>query len=273
MKKIIFLSNWGEDNNDLLKRYSKQTPCNSGHWKTIKGVTNINEADYYIVLGGYNTSLPQHKTIFIKREPNYIDSRKSKYIHSIDWENSHCGITWWINKSYDELKSMVCGKKSKDISCVVSSKHSHRNNYVKSLFKRDSPIDLYGKGHQVNFYGENYKGQLNYDGKCKIRGLLDYKYSIALENSRQNNYFTEKFADAVLSWTVPIYWGCPNIADYFPEEAYHTIDINSNSPTEDIYNIIKYPVNYTALEVARDNILDKYNIWEIIHTYIYNLER
>ena len=30
MKKIFFINNWGESNEELLKRYSKQTPNNSG---------------------------------------------------------------------------------------------------------------------------------------------------------------------------------------------------------------------------------------------------
>ena len=28
-------------------------------------------------------------------------------------------------------------------------------------------------------------------------------------------YFTEKIMDCLLTKTIPIYWGCPNIADYF----------------------------------------------------------
>ena len=40
-------------------------------------------------------------------------------------------------------------------------------------------------------------------------------FHVALENVRQCNYFTEKLLDCFLTRTVPIYWGCPNIADYF----------------------------------------------------------
>lgn len=159
---------------------------------------------------------------------------------------------------------MKYSDKTKDISCVVSSKHSHRNNYVKSLFKGDSPIDLYGRGHQPSYYGKNYKGQLNYDGKCKLKGLLDYKYSIVLENSQQKNYWTEKLADAYLSWCVPLYWGCPNMFDYFPKNSYHLLDINNNNSIEQIKEIIKQPIDIESLTKARNIILDEYNIWEVI---------
>ena len=39
-------------------------------------------------------------------------------------------------------------------------------------------------------------------------------------NSRY--YFTEKIVDAFLTGTIPIYCGCPNIADYFdPKGIFH----------------------------------------------------
>ena len=41
------------------------------------------------------------------------------------------------------------------------------------------------------------------------------KFHIAVENSKQKNYFTEKIIDCFASKTVPIYYGCPNIGDWF----------------------------------------------------------
>ncbi len=51
--------------------------------------------------------------------------------------------------------------------------------------------------------------------KKKEDGLKSYKYSIIIENSSEDNYFTEKLIDACLLETVPIYWGAPNISKYF----------------------------------------------------------
>ena len=268
MKNIIFLNNWGEPPDKLLQRYSKQTPNNKGIWKNLKGVTNIKDADFYVVLGGYNKKLPQDKTIFIKREPDFISTNKQSYKYNIDWNDRHCGITWWINKTYDELKKIPYPNKSKKISCVVSSKHNVRNNFVKKIIKEYPNIDLYGKGHDKKFYGDSYKGVLNYDGKCKIKGLLDYEYSVVLENSSQDNYFTEKIADAYLSWCVPIYKGCPNINIFFPSNSYYLIDNENN-----MNNILNKSVNIKELSKARDLILDEYNIWEVIHKKIKEIYR
>ncbi len=40
-------------------------------------------------------------------------------------------------------------------------------------------------------------------------------FNIAIENTSENNYFTEKLIDCFRTFTVPIYWGCSNISDYF----------------------------------------------------------
>ena len=43
----------------------------------------------------------------------------------------------------------------------------------------------------------------------------DFQFSIVIENSQQENYFTEKIIDCLITKTIPIYWGCPNISDFF----------------------------------------------------------
>ena len=262
--KIIYLNNWGESTTDLLNRYSKQTPKCKGIWKNLIGVTNIKDADFYIVLEGYHIVLPSDKTIYIKREPDFIRKHTSSYKHQINLKDTNCGLVWWINKTYDELKTMQYPQKTKNISCIVSSKHKDRLHLTKQIIKYNPDIDLYGRGHSTSDFGTSYKGEINNDGKCKIKGLLDYKYSIVMENSQQQNYFTEKIADAYLSWCMPIYWGCPNINQYFNHNSYTLLNKQNIKPlnTPDI--------DIEVLTKARNLILDEYNIWEIIYKKIQN---
>lgn len=66
--------------------------------------------------------------------------------------------------------------------------------------------------------------------------LVDYKFNISIENSYEDNWITEKFYDNVLTDTVPIYFGCKNIKDIYPEDGYILIDdIND---TDDIVRLI-----------------------------------
>ncbi len=42
-----------------------------------------------------------------------------------------------------------------------------------------------------------------------------FQFHLAIENSRQENYFTEKLIDCLVTKTIPLYYGCPNIHEYF----------------------------------------------------------
>ena len=278
MISVFFLNSWGENHSHLLKRYCKQTPNRKGVWKNIIGVDDINLADYCIILGGRQTRInfDPEKTIYIKREPNFIERAPANLNHAIQWKNSHCGVTWWLNKDYDELKNMNYLQKQKEISCIVSAKHAHRFSFVQKMMKENNLVDLFGRGHEKYFKGnKHYKGSLEYDGNCKFLGLAPYGYTIVLENSQEKNYWTEKIADAFLSWCIPIYWGCPNINDYFDKKSYNLIDINDPDPLATIKKIISKPINkdvIASLKNNRNKILDDYNIWEITRKKIKELE-
>ncbi len=51
-------------------------------------------------------------------------------------------------------------------------------------------------------------------GESKLP-LFETRFHIAIENCRSRYYFTEKLLDCFLTDTVPIYWGCRNIGEYF----------------------------------------------------------
>lgn len=65
----------------------------------------------------------------------------------------------------------------------------------------------------------------------KIRLFKDYQYSIVIENSRQSNYFTEKLIDCLITKTIPIYFGCTNIQDFFDTRGWILLTDNE-SPQE-----------------------------------------
>jgi len=60
--------------------------------------------------------------------------------------------------------------------------------------------------------------------------LFDAQFSLVIENSREINYFSEKLLDCLLSRTVPVYFGCPNIRDYFDTRGW--ILISSTNPDD-----------------------------------------
>lgn len=82
----------------------------------------------------------------------------------------------------------------------------------------------------------------NYTVETKEEIFNTSQYSIIIENSQCESYFTEKIIDCFITRTIPIYWGCPNIGDFFDQSGiikFIGIDdlINKiNTLTPDIYD-------------------------------------
>ncbi len=165
-------------------------------------------------------------------------------------------LPWHVNKSYDELKNIRVPDKQKSLSWITSNLasfpgHKVRIDFLAFLQSRAFPMDLYGKG--INYIED------------KWNGLAPYRYSLAIENSSSPDYWTEKVADCFLSWTVPIYYGCTNLEEYFPAESF--IRININQPEAALETIKatlacdNWEDRQPALEEARALVLDRYQFF------------
>lgn len=45
--------------------------------------------------------------------------------------------------------------------------------------------------------------------------LVPFQYAISVQNSQQHNYFSEILLDCFATKTIPIFWGCENIGNFF----------------------------------------------------------
>jgi hypothetical protein len=76
------------------------------------------------------------------------------------------------------------------------------------------------------------------NNRPRLESLEKYKFNICIENEYQKNWVTEKFYDCVLTDTIPIYFGCKNIKEIYPEDGYVSIeDINN---LEEIEKLLIY---------------------------------
>lgn len=79
--------------------------------------------------------------------------------------------------------------------------------------------------HQaIERFSDRIDGVFNsstYLGPQKINALKEYAYSIVIENERSDDFFTEKIIDCFVTGTIPIYWGCRNIGNYFDRLGFH----------------------------------------------------
>jgi hypothetical protein len=128
------------------------------------------------------------------------------------------------------------------ITYLTSSKNfTEGHNFRQKIFNFFDKHDFDGD-YQISIY----KSPPRIDKEIIFNNA---KFSIIVENSRQKNYFSEKLIDCLSSKTIPIYWGCPNIFDYFPQGSIITFDT-----LDELVNIISdldkdyYENNYDIVE-------------------------
>jgi hypothetical protein len=247
----------GWEYKDYLSFINKQSPGTNSKWNDIHGV-NSDVADYNVILQKPTDN--RSRGIHFRREPEFLHawSDPKDPLASYDYSSvdKFHACTWWLTDTYDDLYDLKYNKVN-TISVVASSKHKHRANYIRTVSKLNNNIQVKGSiaGARISM---------------QERGMIlkDSTMSICIENCAQENYFTEKITDCLLAWTLPLYWGCPNIENFFPEGSYRLINLNEPTELEDIINTPVTSSEIDAIEVARKLILDKYNIWECINKTI-----
>lgn len=140
-----------------------------------------------------------------------------------------------------EQKDQMVYEKSKMTSIIASSKnytdgHKLRQSIIQ---KKPSGVDVFGRGHA--------------DIDYKLKGLADYRFSIVIENTKKDYYFTEKLIDCFATGTIPIYWGCPSIGNFFKNEGILTFD------NLDELNIILANLNSELYESKLDAVVENFN--------------
>jgi hypothetical protein len=180
----------------------------------------------------------------------------------------------WDFWSYENLINSNF-EKTKNISSVVSNLGFGVDNHPQGcLYKERCELisNLINKLPFVDFYGwgqneTNLKGSI----QQKKDGILDYKFSISVENTNEKNYVSEKFYDCILTNTIPIYFGCKNIKEIYPEDGYILIEnINNIGEITDLLTHIEknadeiYQQKINGLKQIKEKYFKEYNLLEII---------
>jgi len=295
MKTIKVSSGESEKRNLLLR----QTVNSEGLWNDCRFVVNdkVEKCDWWFVLHGsglINTESclcdPEH-IVYVSMEPSEEVSKASgsflgqfsklllcdrDIIHSnIDYLN---GLTWWVGivvqkkygqhsfsfnhtLDYDRLTLLTPSKKKNRISVILSKKdfldgHKSRLDFLDKIL--DSPIAKY-----IDVFGHGFNPIPD-----KWDAIEPYKYHLVLENSVCQDYWSEKLADAFLGFSLPIYFGCPNILDYFNKDSLVLIDINKfDESIELIKTMLEnglYEERVDEINKARGKVLNEFNIFNLM---------
>jgi hypothetical protein len=271
MTLVRIVKDW--DWPDLLR----QTPGQKGIWNGIRfTLEDVEECDYLVMLNnrmktvtkvtcppqniwalmqepyemGFSDWMVEGHELFSKVLTHHIPVDDPKYVAS------HPAIPWHVNRTFDQLTSCSIPEKLKGLSWIIGDAmdlpgHLRRWSFLEAVRRAGLPIDVFGKKIQ---YIED-----------KWDGLAPYRYSLAIENNSGPDMWTEKLADCFLSWTLPFYYGCTNLEDYFPKESFIRIDITQPEASLEIIRAVMaedaWEKHLPALEEARNLVLLNYQIF------------
>jgi hypothetical protein len=156
----------------------------------------------------------------------------------------------WIENDEYEIHN-----KTKLASFVSSNKllckgHNIRHQIYWTIENNEVDIDTFG-GITGNPFGYMHGCHVeeNPDKRWhdKSEALNDYMFSIVIENDKYDDYFTEKITDCFATGTIPVYWGCPRIGEYFNIDGIVSLSngFDLNSLTPELY--------YSKMDAVKDN--------------------
>jgi len=294
---------WWIDSSKITERFKQQFIGSYFADDRVKLVID-DTYDYAVVFGYTNETLKTDKnhTIFFFQEPHWSNNwdrdahKKSnrvfcptKKLYGNQEELiDHTAYMFYgghgdVYFELDKILNYTNVEKNKNTSFIVTYRSSspltggHENNIYKErvllaekLLETNSNVDIYGQ--MWEYYSRKDILQLKGGIYTKYEGINDYKYSVAIENSEEKNYITEKLYDVIFFNALPVYAGAPNVKEIdlikdvtivLPpiQNTEECADFINNNLTEDLYNEKKAIINDIKYQIFASA---KYNIWKKI---------
>ena len=117
----------------------------------------------------------------------------------------------WLKEEHRQIYN-----KTKMFSIIASNKTQTQGHKLRHQL-------IQAAGNRVDAYGPSYI-PFKIHASNKIEGLKDYMYHFVIENCKRDYYFSEKLIDCLMTGTIPIFWGCPSIDNFFNVDGFITFD-------------------------------------------------
>jgi len=233
---------------------------------------------------GYNPNNNSFKILWVKESEeiskfkSHVLNNKEKFDAIITYDEEillscpnayflEFGTSWINNFDLSSVKkfqiSHLTGFKEITKGHLLRKKVHYKQNKIKN--NKDFYISKYG-GVENSFENKILDESKN--------PLFESQFHICIENSKQKNFFTEKLIDCLTTKTIPIFWGCDNIGDFFDTRGFFIVNsleeiievcnsINENTYSEKLefinknYELSKkYITIIDRLEIVINKILD-----------------
>jgi hypothetical protein len=176
------------------------------------------------------------------------------YVYGTSWIPKHVYENIDISRKKLRISSLTGWK-------AITEGHKFRMNLYEQQRNIPLPIDWYRSGHTPSvipvgipmFLPEITNNPIiesaNQTGKVQL--FLEYQFALVIENCKQTNWFSEKLIDCLVTKTIPIYYGCPNISKWFDTTGW--IILTSDSIPEFIEKCRNLPDYETHTDVINKN--------------------
>lgn len=147
-------------------------------------------------------------------------------------------------------------RKTKLCSMLIGSKKSTEGHII-----RHEVADLVEQFSFVHFYG--VRGTpTTYGWQTKMQVLKDYAFTIVTEACYDLGLFTTWLLDCLAMGTIPVYWGCPNIGDFFHADG--VLSFETAQQAQEIVSKLSFGLYEQMKGVARLNLplVEQYEVTE-----------
>jgi hypothetical protein len=181
--------------------FVEDIPTSQDELSSINIITLHEPNEYF----GKHDWVIQNKQLF-----NVILTWNDKVLHNC--ENASFlpfGHTWFKSEQYEKEH-----KKDFKIAHLRGSLLKSYGHQIRwEILDRKDEIKIPTKFFDV--YGDRHNIEKARVEKEEVFG--DSQFGVAIENFSHRGWFSEKILDCFLLKTIPMYWGCSNIGDYFNE--------------------------------------------------------
>lgn len=175
-------------------------------------------------------------------------------------------VGMWFYGGSEQVNAQPQVPEKPDLLSVFGSKkrQKHSLHLRRFEFLNEAIAEL---GDLISVYGNGF-----HYVEHKAEALDSFKYHLAVENHIGPHHWTEKLSDAFLGYSLPFYVGCPNAAEYFPEEAFIPIDIRDTKKACDTIRAAiadnAFEKRLPAIIEARRRVIEDYNLGNMVAKHI-----
>lgn len=244
-------------------------------WDVVIVFEGIAEAEKLRVVG--------NNVVFISGEPPEIGNHAKVFLRQFDkvfcagapmdaaatvsgeqhYNNWHFGYSRQQGYRYDHqfIADLPVPQKNLHLSTITSNlnylpMHIKRRRLIERLEKDyGNRIDIFGRPHRYIEYKED--------------AIIPYRFHLCIENCSVPDLWTEKIADSILCYSVPVYAGCSNIEKYFPGATIR-IDLDDYASARKTVDMILaegdtiYRERLPAIIEARRKLIEDFDISALV---------